>query len=155
MVTSLFFHYIVFWHWEISNGESKKGHARVHYFVVRGCTLGWLVACLDRQFTCPGRIPNGYYARNVVVASPGGHHLLAALEQGGTVCFQDFNPTTRQFDKAVLSAHIGLDSNNDSALEPDMKFGYEERNGWRRGIGNAIAFSPYYEADGTIFAASF
>jgi hypothetical protein len=104
----------------------------------------------------PDEFPNGYYARNVVVASPGGHHLLPALEQGGTVCFQDFNPTTRQFDnKAVLSAHIGLDSNNDSALEPDMKFGYEERNGWRRGIGNAIAFSPYYEADGTIFAASF
>jgi hypothetical protein len=99
----------------------------------------------------PDEFPNGY-AHNGVVASPGGRHLIAAFEQGGTVCFEDFNPTTRQFDKADLS-NIGLYS--DTSLEPDMKFVYDERKSWLRGIGKAIAFSPYYEEDGAIFAASF
>jgi hypothetical protein len=99
----------------------------------------------------PDKYPDGYSV-NGVAASPGGHHLIAAFEQGGTVRFDEFNTATRQFDNAVMS-QVGVYS--DTSLDPDMKFVYDVRKNWLRGVGNTIAFSPNYEEDGTIFATSF
>jgi photosystem II stability/assembly factor-like uncharacterized protein len=101
--------------------------------------------------TFPNKFPDGYSV-NGVVASPGGQHLIAAFQQGGAILFDDFNVTTRRFNNAVIS-RTGLYL--DTSLEPDMKFVYEVRKNWERGVGDTIAFSPNYEEDGTIFATSF
>ena len=93
------------------------------------------------------------FAVNGVVASPNGDQLMAAFQDGGTVSFNKYNATAHRFMEPVMSASGMF---NDSAVSQDEKFGYQgmRKNYWR-GVGDAISFSPYYEEDSTIFAASF
>ena len=95
--------------------------------------------------------PDGYGV-NGVVSSPHGDHLLAAFEQGGAVRFDNFNADSMQFETSKTS-QTGLDSH--TSRDFDVKFVYDVRKNWLRGIGDCVDFSPNYEEDQVIFAASF
>ena len=102
--------------------------------------------------TTSSKIPNRYIA-NGVMRSPTGNQLLVAFEKGGMERFDNFDATLNHFSKTNFLPAIGEDMIGDPAL--DMKFGYSRKKNWLNGAGDAIAFSPQYEEDGVIFAASF
>ena len=87
------------------------------------------------------------YSINGVATSPDGYHLVAALDGGGLIRFDHFDPTINDFEfTLIISA---------TQLPQDMKFVYNFRPNWLRGIGDIVDFSPDFADDQLIVAASF
>ena len=91
----------------------------------------------------------GGFAHNGLVAHK--RTVMASLERGGIIHFQDFDAATLSFTKSTPNIQTNF---TDTVTVPDMKFVFHGDE-LTRGVGDLVAFSPNYTLDDTLFAASF
>ena len=136
----------------------SKNNEKVQFFALNKLGILYVWTGKDREWQVLEQKGNSLagtnveqygYAHNGVVGYQG--TLLAALESGGIVKMKSFDPNNMAFDRADISIQSNY---TETDTVPDMRFVFHGDE-LLRGVGDVVEFSPYYNQDNTIFAASF